>query len=645
MVRSRAPTSLDLDRLRSGTDAATLYQANRAVPLYRLFPSFLALALLMCTSGCMVTRVKWIEPDYVKPPHTGLFNANKQLDSVQSLYAKARELERAGCASCVDFYYQAALATCHHDRQTCRRCQKRDVHKSALTKLVVTGQRFHRFDSQSGLRVIHDGREEWIPISYHGFVWHADDFQYLTPVGNYRTNAFKNSHRRPGIGIPLVVTRCGRKDGSFLPDRSDFAATLRMNRVSDTGCSQNGCSANAALEMYDPLRIDRVVTKDGPQPIAKDISAPLAYRLSNERRTILNDFINPGSARGENRLYTTEPYQPGKIPVVLVHGLLSDPFIWVEMVNELRANPGFVDHFQLWLFEYPTGRAFLSSAAGLRGQLSLARRTFDPHHQDSNLCNMVLVGHSMGGLVSKLQITSSGDRLWRSVANRPLSEVVTSEANRRQLAAAFYFDPSPCVSRVVFIGTPHRGSAYANRLIGKIGSSLVNLSDEREQDHENLIRGNPGVFSDEVSRRIPTSIDLLEPKSRLLQAIDGLPVRCRVRMHSVIGNHCRTLLRGRSDGVVLVASARETRAISERFVDATHAKTKSHPESIQEVLSILQHHLAESVSCPRCYAPLESRRTVATAEWFGCPSRVPFRSAGPILDRGDLANPQSWRGR
>ena len=614
-------------------DAATRCRVIRVVSLSRVLSCLLFGALLTCVSGCIVTRVKWNEPVYVKPNRATLFDANQCDDLVQDLYAEALQCERAGCDSCVDLYFRVALATCRHDRQSCRHCRQFDMHKSALAKLVLTSQRFKRFDAGEGLRVVLDGVQVWVPISYHGFVWKPDDFHVLTPVGNYRTNAFKNVHRRSGVGIPLVVTRCGRMDGSFLPDRSDFAATLRLRPDCGHDCQLCRSEKNARLELYDPLRVDHADTEDGVHPIAKDISAPLAFRLRDERRTIVSDFINPDAASGENRLYTTEPYQPGKIPVVLVHGLLSDPFIWVEMVNELRARPGFVEHFQLWMFEYPTGRAFLASAAGLREQLSLARWTFDPHHQNTNLCNMVLVGHSMGGLVSKLQVTSSGDRLWRSVANRPLAEVVTTDANRRQLAAAFYFEPSPCVSRVVFIGTPHRGSAFANRFVGKIGSSLVNLSEVREQNHENLIRCNPGVFSDEVGRRIPTSIDLLEPKSRLLQAIAGLPVNCRVRMHSVIGNHCRTLFRGRSDGVVPVASARESRAISERFVDTTHSKTKSHPDSIHEVLSILQRHLEESVSQPSFHPPCDPRPTVATAEWLGCPNRMPIRSAAPTFAR------------
>ena len=562
---------------------------------YQAVATYLLVAIgLACSSGCLATRVKWAEPEYVAPLKPGWITLTPELDDTERLYAMALDHEEKCLASCVDLFFEVALATSQHDRHTCRRCRKRDLHKSALNKLVVTGQRFDRLDPRSGLTIYRQGHESSIPIAYRGFVWQADDFHFLTPVGDYWTNAFRNTHRRAGIGVPLVVTRCGRVDGTFLPDRSVFAATLRLGCESNVDDAGIDCATHCQLEMYDPLRIDRALTSDGPQCIAKDLAAPLAFRLRDERRTILNYFVDPDSAGSDYRLYTIEPYQSGKIPVVFIHGLLSDPFTWVEMVNELRAQPGFVDHFQIWVFEYPTGQAFLASATRLREQLAISRRTFDPLYQDHQLCNMVLVGHSMGGLVAKLQVTSSGDQLWRSVANRPLNEVVTSNEYRQQLAAAFYFQPSPCVSRVVFIGTPHRGSAFATRFVGKIGSSLVNESEEDVQEYEDLIRCNPGVFSDEVSRRIPTSIDLLEPESKLLQAIAGLPASCRVRMHSVIGNHCWTLKGGRSDGVVPVPSARDSRAITERFVDTVHTKTKSHPESIQEVLSILGQHLDES---------------------------------------------------
>jgi hypothetical protein len=589
----------------------------------------------------LVTRVKWIEPDYVAS-QAGLFGSAQGLDPVEQLYATALQQEQDCLESCVDLFFEVAIATSRHQGSACS-CRNCRLHKSALNKLVVTGQRYGRLDPSTCLVIRRRGHEETIPITHRGFVWQPSDFHSLIPVGKYKTNGLRKLYRREGVGVPLVVTSRRPDDGSFVTRQPTFAATLRMN-IECCGLNwveqENGLPISCCLELYDPLRIDQTPVQGELRQIAKDLSAPLAYRLRNDPQTILDDFINPGSATGETELRAIEPYQPGKIPVVFVHGLLSNPYTWAEMINDLQAHPGFVDHFQIWVVEYSTGQPFLTSAAECREQLRMARHTFDPTHVDAQLSNMVLVGHSMGGLVSKLQVTSSGDRLWRSVANRPYHQVAIPAEFRQKLTNAFFFEPSPDVSRVVFIGTPHRGSGFASRSIGRLGSALVEEPEDLVRAHAELIRCNPGVFSKEVSRRIPTSIDLLEPKSKLLEAIAALPARCDVRMHSVIGNSCWTLLNGKSDGVVPVKSARENRAVSERLIKTIHTRLTKHPETVQELLAILQRHLEES--CNTCIASTVSQVDVdvpVTGRNFT--DRVPL-VAGPELI-GSEANSPSWQ--
>ncbi|QEG00098.1 Alpha/beta hydrolase family protein [Stieleria maiorica] len=337
-----------------------------------------------------------------------------------------------------------------------------------------------------------------------------------------------------------------------------------------------------------------------PCPIAKDLSAPIVYRLSTRQGGVFEGFLQPfatGPRLGISgaRLYTLEPYQPGKIPVVFIHGLLSDRFTWAEMVNELKARPGFDERFQIWVFEYPTGRTFLGSAAELRSQLETMCRRFDPCGRDPQLSNVILAAHSMGGLVAKMQITSSGDLLWRSVADRTFDQVSMTPMTRQRLAETFFFDPSPRISRVVYFATPHRGSEFAARLIGRIGSACVEEPENEVRMHRMLITANPDVFAREVRRRIPTSLDLLEPQSKLLQASDRLPIRCGVVTHSIIGAHCWTLSLGRSDGVVSVESARDRNATTERLVEATHSRVKSAPEAVEEFLAILKWHRGSGI--------------------------------------------------
>ena len=178
------------------------------------------------------------------------------------------------------------------------------------------------------------------------------------------------------------------------------------------------------------------------------------------------------------------------------------------------------------------------------------KETFDPRGEDPGIANTALIGHSMGGLVCKLAVTYSGDQLWCSVANRPLAEINATAEVRQRLQDMFYFEPVPFVRRVVFIGTPHDGSQVASRLAGRLTSLCVQQPAAERIEHAWLIKQNPGVFSPEISRHIPTSVDLMEPSSRLLQAIQTLCPGENVQLHNIIGVGCLSPLEGCGDGVV-----------------------------------------------------------------------------------------------
>jgi hypothetical protein len=205
---------------------------------------------------------------------------------------------------------------------------------------------------------------------------------------------------------------------------------------------------------------------------------------------------------------------------------------------------------------------------------------------------MVLIGHSMGGLVAKLQVTYSGNDVWNEVASQPLSAIRTDEQTRFDLSRAFYFDPSPDITRVLFIGTPHQGSSAAQLAIGRVASALVEEPSQMQARHAQLVSQNPGVFRQEVLNRVPTSIDLLEPGSNLLQATTRLPFREGVRLHSILGTGVWRPRSGESDGVVPVYSSRLYGVQSELVLDAKHTELHHRPESLNDILGILKEHAA-----------------------------------------------------
>jgi pimeloyl-ACP methyl ester carboxylesterase len=350
------------------------------------------------------------------------------------------------------------------------------------------------------------------------------------------------------------------------------------------------------LEFYNPCLIDSLVLGPTVVGMERDLTAPLACLLQDTPRKFTEGFLDPGDADVKPKLFLVEPYQRGKIPVVLIHGLWSDPVTWVDAVNGLRAQGDICRQYQFWCFRYPTGKGLLESAAELREKLLLARESFDPAHQDAAMEQMVLVGHSMGGIVAQLQVSYSYDILWRNAAKRSLETVQTTPAIRERLRQAFFFDPSPLVTRAVFIGTPHRGSTKSRRFIGRVASSLVHISGPEEAQYRQLMDNNRDVFDEYLWDSWPTSIDLLEPSNPLLQALAYIPFKCGVRRHTIIGTGGMALSGEPGDGVVPVSSARQAGACSELFVPVRHEKLHRNATTVNELLRILREHARESRS-------------------------------------------------
>ncbi len=324
--------------------------------------------------------------------------------------------------------------------------------------------------------------------------------------------------------------------------------------------------------------------------LARDLTASLAYAASQENDDWVLNFLRPGSHDELDGLHMHEPFQPQKIPVVLIHGLASDPLTWLQLENDLRAQPAIFDRYQFWYFRYDTGAPFLGSAARLRQQLATIHQVYDPARCNPNMSRIVLIGHSMGGLVAQLQVTYSGDTVWQAAATQPFNTIITDPATRADLAAAFFFQPSPDVTRVVYIATPHQGSSEATRLVGRVSSALVEERPLWVTRREQLERDNPYALREELQQRIPTSVDLLAPDSLILQSTQRLPYRQGVAINTIIGDYRWANSWGPSDGVVSVESASLCGSETATTVDAKHTGVLKNSDTSREVSCILMRH-------------------------------------------------------
>ena len=206
---------------------------------------------------------------------------------------------------------------------------------------------------------------------------------------------------------------------------------------------------------------------------------------------------------------------------------------------------------------------------------------------------MVLIGHSMGGLVSKLQVTDSGTELWDLVANRPLDAIRAEDADRERLREVFFFATQPYIRKVIFIGTPHRGSSLAADAVGRVSSWAAKLTKEADTRHRRLVADNPGVFNPWIVRKVPTSVDLLRPNHPLLEAIEKLPVASDVQLHSIIGVADSDRTDGPGDGVVPLTSARHRGVTSEKLVSETHQGLHEAGTTSIEIERILNRQLRD----------------------------------------------------
>jgi pimeloyl-ACP methyl ester carboxylesterase len=508
-------------------------------------------------------------------------------------YARASQAKLRGEAESVEHSVQAALLAWqeiqkHVGESHPHAARAKQTYDSALLVLVSEGQRQGRLDPQKGLRVRTQAGTQHIPVQLYGFNRSLSDDSHIVPVGPYQAKDLNHIYRCEGIGIPTIITNEKSKAEPFRRKKTAFAATLLLKPNLD---SHPEIESDCVLEFYNPLEIDHLPADASSIRIAKDLSAPIARALNTTQRNYVRDFLQPGSVRpDEEGLFILEPYVAGKIPIVLSHGLLSDRLTWANFVNDLHARPWFHDRYQVWGFEYPTGMPFLQSAQLLRIQLRQLAQYLDPESRDLAMSQMVLVGHSMGGLISKTQISYSDDHIWNAISRIPFDQVIAEPEYLARLGDKVYFEPNPMIAKVVYIGTPHRGSALAQRLVGRLGSVLVKQPDELVSAHRRLINANPDAFSDEFTKRIPSSIDMLEPSSPLLNAVNRLRQSERVQTHSIIGNGRWMVGNGDSDGVVPVSSATRLDAMSETFVGEKHANLTRDPDTIDTLLQILKLH-------------------------------------------------------
>jgi pimeloyl-ACP methyl ester carboxylesterase len=430
-------------------------------------------------------------------------------------------------------------------------------------------------------------------------VWTPDPFDELKFADDYMAIGVP-ARRRDGLGVPMLAVRKrwwrdperqAAPEKFFTPVQVyPVTAILRFLPPDRPG------RPPAMLELHDPVRFDGVEYAYRKVPLAADFTTPLVYQVtqSDLDRITYVGLVNPQTESHKTGLYLTHPYERGKIPVILIHGLWSSPKTWTRTLNDLRADPAIRNRYQFFTFQYPTGNPFITSAAQFRAALRDVRDYYDPDKTDSAWDQMVIVGHSMGGLIAKTMVTKSDDAVWKIVSPRPFQDLKADAIQKAHFQETFFFQPNPSVKRVVYVATPHRGSMLGNNWIGQIGDRLIRRPNVLVEAHDALIRDNGDqFFTDTFLAGVPSSVRLLKMHSPLLQTVNELPYAPNVARHSIIASVAPVPVDMSTDGVVPYESSHLENVNSEKVVTGSHA-CLDQADTIEEIRRILLLHIEEA---------------------------------------------------
>lgn len=422
-------------------------------------------------------------------------------------------------------------------------------------------------------------------------------FDELIPAASIKSKEFKDRSLRDGVGTPMVAHwsySAERKAAE--PFMSEAGYISPITATLDFGRSLKG-QRTATLTLHDPRQTDSVQLQVRSQPLAADFTAHGEYLATIKQAQMagLKALLRSANHMDKLGLYTLEHPDPAKIPLVLVHGLMSRPATWETVTHTLSADPVIRRRYQIFAFRYPSGVPIGFSSEKLREKLATLHSTLVKEGAGSTARNMVLIGHSMGGLVSKAQVQSSTEQRWLDTLGADSHKLSISEKEHAKLRPFFEFQANPNISRVIFAATPHRGSEVADTRLAHLGRKLVNLPLQAfggtMQVVQNIATRDP-LLSEVFGHGMPTSVDNLSPHSPYVRVANTLPFRAGVHLHSIIGNHDGKALTDPkcSDGFVPYHSSHIAGVESELIVTSDHS-VHARPEAIAEMRRILLLHL------------------------------------------------------
>jgi pimeloyl-ACP methyl ester carboxylesterase len=422
----------------------------------------------------------------------------------------------------------------------------------------------------------------------------------LVPASTLTFQGLRSMYRRDGFGAELVAVTARRVNDAdtFKTPFSETpfpAVTAILSFPGDT-LEQVMATREATLTGYDPYKRDAVQLAGAKVPLAANFTS--GYGLWLARSGFATQALRNvlGSAEGIEapHVYLLQPYDPGRRTIIMLHGLASSPEAWINVANEVLGDETLRQHYQIWQVYYPTNAPLAMNNHAIREALGRTMAHFDPAGTAQASRDAVLIGHSMGGVLGRLLVSSSGSLLWddalrgRAPLDRRRLEQVHAEFD-----PILSFEAFPGITRAVFIAAPHRGTPFAENTLSRWLSNLITLPAAvvRQFAKFNSLADPDGAPLPESRARVPNGVDNLSENDRFVQLIARMPISPSVRYHSIVANDTPDLpLEESDDGLVPYRSAHLDGAASEKIILYSHSVQET-PEAILELRRILRLQL------------------------------------------------------
>jgi triacylglycerol esterase/lipase EstA (alpha/beta hydrolase family) len=489
------------------------------------------------------------------------------------------------------------------DRQT----QVRDYYNFSVQRVVTETLTLHRDDIASSLDANGNFRFPLGPWMLNGYVEQGESSakkglpQELVPAASLTFKGLRNIYRRDGVGAELVAVRSkrvvDRNSVDFPWSETPFPAVSVVMSFGGTTLEEVLHTKEMTVIGYDPYRRVNVQLEGTEIPLAANFTSAYGLWLARSgfASQALLTLVGRGDVLERPHVYMMQPYDPDRRIIVMLHGLASSPEAWINVANEVLGDEALRQHYQIWQVYYPTNMPMIINHHEIQKALEATLKHVDPTGTAEASKDIVLIGHSMGGVLSRLMVSSSTNLIWDRVEKKYALDEQRLNKLREKMGPYGEFRPLEGVSRAVFIATPHRGTPIAENRFARWISSLITLPVSlvtRFAEMTQLVV-DPTSAKHQPLMTPLSSIGSLSDKDPFMQMTHNLALSPDVAYHSIIGNNTPNVsLDFSDDGVVPYNSAHLPGAVSEKIVPSWHSVQET-PEAIVEIRRILRLHLQE----------------------------------------------------